>query len=327
MRSMASLAHTGCGGSSPLSTPPGSRCLAAGARRPARLPGRAIRRGTGGRGCARCTHGQREPRAMSSTLLRSVSSPRPSTIALAAAAVHEGLGGGLEAGADQRPGGTEGQRGGHAAPVGDPARGQHRHRRRQVDHDRHERQRGPAVPGAVAAASVPCATMTSAPRSSACRASSRLGDLDDQRRAGRADRAGERARVAEGQHHRGRPGLPSASSTVASVDRPALEADAPGAARAAGHRPAARGPASSGSRCRRRAARGRRRWMTAAASAPPADPPIGASAIGCRSPSSSVNAVRSAMAAPSVGRRPGHRKPWARQTAAAAGCSGTSCGV
>jgi hypothetical protein len=34
---------------------------------------------------------------------------------------------------------------------------------------------------------------------------------------------------------------------------------------------------------------------TAAASAPPADPPIGASAIGCRMPNSSVNAVHNAM--------------------------------
>jgi len=54
----------------------------------------------------------------------------------------------------------------------------------------------------------------------------KVGDLDDQRRAGLADRPCERARVTEGQHHRLRVVLQHTLDR-ADVYRPALETDAP----------------------------------------------------------------------------------------------------
>jgi hypothetical protein len=48
---------------------------------------------------------------------------------------------------------------------------------------------------------------------------------------------------------------------------------------------------------------------TAAASAPPADPPIGANPIGCRTPNNLVNPVDNAIAALSL-RKPGATSRW-----------------
>ena len=60
--------------------------------------------------------------------------------------IDDGFGGGLETGPDDRPAGPEHERGRQPAPIRDPARGQHRSRRYQIYHRRHERQRRPPVP-------------------------------------------------------------------------------------------------------------------------------------------------------------------------------------
>ena len=159
-------------------------------------------------------------------MLRSVSSPRPSTIALLIDGIDQRLGRGLEPGPDQRPGGAEGQGGGHSPPVGDPAGGQHRRRCGQVHHDRHERQRGPPAPGAMPAALGALRHDDIGAEVHRLPGLLKVGDLDDQRRAGLADRVRERAGVAEGQHHRRRVVLQRVLDR-ADVDRPALEADAP----------------------------------------------------------------------------------------------------
>src|SRR5262249_56358170 len=56
-----------------------------------------------------------------------------------------GFGGGQEPGPEQRPGGSQGQRGGDTAAVGDPAGGQYRRGSGQGRHHPHEPPRGPSA--------------------------------------------------------------------------------------------------------------------------------------------------------------------------------------
>ena len=145
----------------------------------------------------------------------------------------QGLGRGLEPGPDQRSGGTQSQGRGHAPPVGDPARGQDRRGCRQVHHDRHEGQRGPAAAGPVPAGSVPWATMTSAPRSTACLASSRsVTWMISAAPACRMSPVNGRGSPKDSITALGR--YRSARSTVLACHRPALETDPPGLAGALG---------------------------------------------------------------------------------------------
>ena len=64
--------------------------------------------------------------------------------------VYQGFGRGLEAGVDERSGGSQGERGGQAPTVGDPIDGEYGGR--QIHDDRHERPGGTAVPSTVPAA-------------------------------------------------------------------------------------------------------------------------------------------------------------------------------
>ena len=145
----------------------------------------------------------------------------------------QGLGRGLEPGPDERAGGTESQGRGHAPPVGDPARGQDRRGGSQVHHDRHEGQRGPAAAGPVAAGFGALGHDDIGTQVHGLPGLLKVGDLDDQRRARLPDEPGERAGVAERQHHGPRP-VSQRALDWAGVYRPALETYPPGLAGALG---------------------------------------------------------------------------------------------
>lgn len=301
-RSTASPAHCGNAGIVPRARASRYSCRASGVAASSSSRPRRLSRKGWPRVRAVYFAGHREARAMSRTRWRSVSSPSPSTIALAVAgATRASAVAWKRAGADQRPVGPQGQGGRHATAVGDPVGRRHRNRRRQVHHDRRNGSvdrpcRAPCPP-----ASVPCAPITSAQVQSPA-GLLQIGDLNDQPDARVADAFREGARVAEGQHHRRRTVFECPHDHI-DVDRPRLKADTPGR------------PGNSAGR--RGSSRAGHSWSpfplpsspspppreTAAVRAPPADPAIGARAIGCSTPKSSVNAVDSPMAAISAGRK------------------------
>ena len=230
---------------------------------------------------------------MSSTLLRSVSSPRPSTMAFLASGLTRDSAVAWNRVPISAPAAPSASAAATPRPSAMSPGGQHRDRRRQVHHDRRQRQRGPAPPGAVPARLGALgddhvrAFVHRLPRLLHVR------DLNDQPDAGLADEPGERPGVAEGQHHRRRLVLQRGRQR-AGIDRPALEADAPrpwvvSATSVSSRESQSRSPEPPPSRPSPPP------FDTAAASAPPADPPIGASAIGCRMPNISVNAVDNVM--------------------------------
>src|SRR5262245_14878745 len=124
-----------------------------------------------------------------------------------------------------------------------------------------------------------------------------IRDLNDQGRSRLADMFHEGARVAEGQHDRAG-AYSSASSTgaasMAQVRKPtphglSMSEAMIDTSRASHSRSPFPAPSIPSPPPR----------DTAPASAPPAEPPIGASAIGCRTPNSSVNCVDNAIPASS----------------------------
>ena len=99
-----------------------------------------------------------------------------------------GLGAAQEAGADLRRAGPQHQRRRHAAPIGDPAGRDHRHPHRVGDggHQRDQPDESPPPPRRrrrlprCPPASMPCATITSAPAASAAIASATVETLANQ---------------------------------------------------------------------------------------------------------------------------------------------------
>ena len=240
------------------------------------------------------SRGHREPRAISSTLLRSVSAPCPSMIALMA-------GGSVSASAVARnrvPSSTPAAPSARAAATPRPsaippaastgtgaARSATTGTNGRVDRPR----RAPCPP-----LSVPCATITSAPRSTACLASStlvawmiraaparRTGSVngrgspkDNMTARGRHSSARSIVRTSIAQLWKPTPhGSPAPRATIGSSR----------ASQSASPLPPPSSPSPPP-------------LDTAAARAPPAAPPIGASAIGCRTENNSVNAVNNAIA-------------------------------
>ncbi len=136
------------------------------------------------------------------------------------------LGRDSEAGADECPGGTKSQGRGHAAAIGDPAGRQHRHRCRQIHHDGHERQGGSPVPGPMPTAFCALRHDDIGAQVHCVPGLVQVGDLNDQRRTGFADAAGERARITKRQHHR--PGVVlQRTLDRADIYRPGQKPDTP----------------------------------------------------------------------------------------------------
>ena len=190
--------------------------------------------------------------------------------------IDQGLGGGQQPSADQRPGGAEREGGGDAPPrrrsppgastgTG-PARSATTGTNASVD----QPCLAPWPP-----ASVPWATMTSAPRSSACLASLRLVTwmISVARQAARTGSASGRGSP-KGPHYRAGPGFKRPLDGCP-VDGTSSGSQPPRARGCRLSRPEDAGQPVPRSRCRRRGARARPALLTAAASAPPADPPIG----------------------------------------------------
>ena len=148
--------------------------------------------------------GHREPRAQVEDAAALGVLPAPAEQGLGRRRVHQGLGRGLEAGAQERAGGTERQRGGDTAAVRDPAGGQHRHGRHEIDDDRHEGQGGAARSAAVPAGLRALRHDQVGAQVHGLAGLVEIGDLEDQRRACLPDEVDERARVTERQHHRAR---------------------------------------------------------------------------------------------------------------------------
>ena len=243
---------------------------------------------------------------MSSTRLRSVSSPCPSTIAFLISGPASASAVAWKRVPIERPGGAEGQGRGHAPPVGDPARGQHRRRGRQVHHDRHEGQRGPAAAGPVPAGLGALGHDDIGPeRPAACLASSRsVTWMISAAPACRMGPVNGRGSPKDNITARGR--YCSARSTVpvsaAQLWNPTPQGWlVPSAATGSSRSSQARSPFPPPSRPSPPP------FETAAVRAPPAVPPIGASAMGCRSENIVVNAVDNVMtpSSPGPGPEPG----------------------
>ena len=233
MRSTASPAQTGCGGRSPCATPSRYACLAPALA--ASSPSRPRHSSRNGWPRVRPGYlaGHREPRAMSSTRLRSVSSPCPSTIAFLISGLARDSAVAWNRVPMSAPAAPRARAAATPRPSAIPpaartgvgaARSTTTGTKGSVDRPR----RAPCPP-----ASVPWATMTSAPSVHGLPGLLKVGDLDDQRRTRLPDESGERAGVAEGQHHGPGPVL-QRTLDRAGVDRPALETDPPGLAGALG---------------------------------------------------------------------------------------------
>lgn len=225
---------------------------------------------------------------MSSTLLRSVSPPSLND-RLADRGIDKRLDGGLEASPEQHAGRLKRQRRRHATPVGDPAGGQHRCRRNQIDDDRHEGQRRSPTLGTVTTAFGSLGHDDVGADIHRLSGLLKVSDLDDQRHARLTDGLHERTRVSEGQHDGARLVRQRTFDRV-DGDRPALESDTPGlfsaqatigSSRSSQSRSPLPPPSSSSPPP----------LETAAVKAPPAEPPIGASAIGCCTEKNTVNAA------------------------------------
>lgn len=226
---------------------------------------------------------------MSETRLRSVSSPPPSIIAF----VTDGVTSASQAARNRVPSPRrpEGQRSRNTPAISDPAGRQHRRGRSQVNHDRNEGQSGPAAAVPASFGALRHDDISSDVQG--LPGFFEVGHLYDQHCSRPADRRDEGPGITKGQHHGMRVTCQRASHRD-HVGRPALEPHAPGLAGVFGGdlellvQPA-RILAAATDQPQPPP------WETAAASAPPDAPPMGAGAMGCCNEKNSVNAVRKAM--------------------------------
>ena len=231
---------------------------------------------------------------MSSTVLRSVSSPCPSMIALliegsTSASVVAWNRVPMSAPAAPRASAAATPRPSAIPPAASTGVGAARSTTTGTNGSVDRPRRAPCPP-----LSVPCATMTSAPRSTACLASSRsvtwMISVTPARRIGGTNARGspKDSITATGLCSSARSTVPTSTAQLWKPMPHGLSVPSARTGSSRASQPGSPLPPPSSPRPPP--------LETAAASAPPAEPPIGASAIGCRNEHNSVNAVDKAMA-------------------------------